>query len=529
MASTVTDKASAKIALPMGRVLSFATITAAGFLLGKVSGIVREMVVSAHFGLAGGLDAYVLAGLVPTTINNIVAGSAITAAVMPTFARYLTGERRDEFWYAASVITNIVLLITGALTVLGMLLAGPIISLLAGARPAETQELAAGMLVIMMPTLVLGAGLNMLMAMLNSVDRFTGPALIFLALNLGMIITVVLLTPYIGVYAVAWGFLIGVILQVVIQIIELRFEHPQYAWHIDWHHPALRQVLIAFVPITALAITAQINLVVDKSMAASLPEGSVSALYYADVVLGAFYMLGYSLGIAVFPNLSRMIAVNDAENTTRTVVTSLRLLIFILAPLTFLLVAFAVPSVGLIFQRGAFDVVAVNMTAQALAMYAVGLIAIAALQVLQRVFYAFADSATPFWVGVVTAVIHVALNLVLMTYWGFAGIALSTSSTAILSVVLLVLLLRGRVNGIELPGLTWYLVQCALLALVSTWPVALMFGFLHLGSGFLSYLVGVALAGMGGLLYFVLALALRMHESQMLWNTALGFVNSTRH
>src|SRR5512142_1002050 len=126
--STVTEKATAKLALPMGRVLSFATITAAGFLLGKVSGILREMVVSAHFGLMGGLDAYVLAGLVPTTINNIVAGSAITAAVMPTFARYLAGERRDEFWYAASVITNIVLLITGALTLLGMLLAGPIIS-----------------------------------------------------------------------------------------------------------------------------------------------------------------------------------------------------------------------------------------------------------------------------------------------------------------------------------------------------------------------------------------------------------------
>ena len=512
----------------MGRVLSFATITAAGFLLGKLSGILKEVVVSAHFGLAGGLDAYVLAGLVPTTINNIVAGSAITAAVMPTLARYLAAGKRGEFWYAASVITNVVLLITGALTVIGMLLAGPIISIVAGSSPASTQALATGMLVIMMPTLLLGAVLNMLMAMLNSVDRFTGPALIFLVLNLGMIATVILLTPVIGVYAVAWGFLIGVVFQVVIQMIELRREHPQYTWRIDWHHPALRQVLIAFVPITALAITAQINLVVDKSMAASLPEGSVSALYYADVVLGAFYMLGYSIGIAVFPNLSRLAAVNDTENTRRTVVTSLRLLIFILAPLTFLLIAFAAPMVGLIFERGKFDALAVQMTAQALAMYAVGLIAIAALQVLQRVFYAFADSATPFVVGALTAVAHVALNLILMRYWAHAGIALSTSITAIVAVIALIILIERRVRGIDVIKLLSFLLRCVVLALIAIVPMVWFWASLHLGDSVLAHIIGVALAGAAGIIYFILARVTRTHESEMLLQTAFGFLRRSK-
>ncbi len=521
----MTEKTTAKLALPLGRVISFASITAAGFVLGQISGLVREMVVSAQFGLSAELDAYFIARLVPTLINNIVAGSAITAAVMPVFARDLAAGRRAEFWYAASVITNFVLLVTGILTVLGMLLAAPMISILGTGLVPSTQALAATLLIIMMPTLLLSAALNMLMAMLNSVDRFLGPALIFLVLNMGIIATVLVLSPYIGVYSVALGFLIGVILQVVIQIIELRFERPRYSFKIDLHRPALKTVMVAFLPITALSIIAQINLVVDRSMASSLVSGSVGALSYADTLLGAFYMLGISLGIAVFPSLSRMAAANDLENTARTVVAALRLLVFILTPITFLLIAFGSPIIGLVLGRGRFDAGAVQMTSQALAAYAVGLIAIAALYVLQRTFYALNDNVTPFVVGTITAILHFGLNLVLMRYWAHAGIALSTSITAILSAVVLTILIARRIHHMELSGLLRFIFRCALLAAPSVLGVIWLFAAFDLGmETFNARVVGAALALIGGIIYFLLALATRTHESQVVLQTARGFL-----
>lgn len=514
----------AKLALPMGRVISFASITAGGFVLGQISGLVREMVVSAHFGLSAELDAYFIARLVPTLVNNIVAGSAITAAVMPVFARDLAAGRRVEFWYAASVITNFVLLAAGILTILGMLLAAPIISILGAGLAPSTQSLAATLLIIMMPTLLLSAALNMLMAMLNSVDRFVGPALIFLALNIGIIATVLLLSPYIGVYSVGLGFLIGVALQVVIQIIELRFERPHYSFHIDLHHPALKNVMVAFLPITALSIIAQINLVVDRSMASALVPGSVGALSYADTLLGVFYMLGISLGIAVFPSLSRMAAVNDLENTARTIAAALRLLVFILTPITFLLIAFGAPIIGLVLGRGRFDASAVQMTGQALAAYAVGLIAIAALYVLQRAFYALNDNVTPFVVGTATAILHFGLNLVLMRYWAHAGIALSTSITVILATLALTILLARRIRGIDLSGLLLFIFRCALLAAPSALGVFWLFASLNLGMAALARVVGAALALIGGIVYFLLALATRTHESQVVLQVARGFL-----
>jgi putative peptidoglycan lipid II flippase len=528
METPLAEKTTAKIVLPMGRVLSFATIMAAGFVLGKLSGIFKEMVVSANFGLSSGLDAYLLAGTVPTAINNIVAGGAITAAVMPTFARLLAEGKRDEFWSVASTITNLLLLVTGALTVLVILFASPIIELLGGGFEASTQSTAATMLIIMMPTLLLAGALNMLLAMLNSIDRFAAPALIYLALNLGIIGVVILLTPYIGVYAVAWGFLVGVALQVIIQLVELRLEHPQYSWRIDWHHPALRQVLIAFLPVTVLSIVGEVNRIADRSMASGLPEGSISALYYADSILGAFYMLGISMGVAVFPSLSRLAATNDMENTAKTVGSSLRILVFLLVPLTFLLIPFGVPTIGAILGRGKFDEAAVQLTAQAMSMYALGMVALAGMNILQRAFYALADTVTPLVVGTLAVVVHIGLNLILMREWLHAGIALSASVTAIVSTCILMMLLRRRVREIDIPGLVLFLVRCMLLAGVSTAIVVLPFALWNPPDDVTSRVIGVGLAGLGGLFYFLLALASRMPESSMLLRTALGMLRRSR-
>ena len=512
------------------RIASFTTILALGFVLGRVSGLLREMVVSAQFGLSADLDAYLLAYVVPTIINNIVAGGSITIAVMPVLSGYLANNNRAEFWRVASIITNFLLIVTGALTLLCMALASFIIAILGVGLPASTQAIAATLLVIMMPTLFLNAALNMLLAMLNALDRFTAPALIYLALNVGIILAALVLAPFIGIYAVAWGFLLGVALQTLIQLVELRREHPQYTWQIDLRHPAIRQVAVAFVPVTLLSIVAQINFVMDKAMAGSLAAGSISALSYADTINGMFYMLGVSLSIAVFPSLSRMVATNDLASTARTLTASLRMLIFVLAPLTFLLISFAAPTIGLVLGRGKFDAHAVNMTAQALAMYAIGLIAIAVMYVLQRAFYALRDNRTPFIVGAIGVAAHIALNWVLMQTMAHAGIAFSTSLTAIASALVMLALLARRLPEFLLASLGVFLLRCIALAVPSTALVAWIFSV----SGFAddttlsARVIGVTFAGVGGAIYLGLALLVRVPESGMLLQTMYGLLNKLR-
>ena len=503
--------------IAMNRVLSFATLTAAGFILGRVSGLLREMIVSARFGLSAELDAYFLAYIIPAIIDNLIAGSTIAAAVMPTFAYYLTAGKRDEFWRVASMITNLILLVAGGLTILGMIFASPIIALLAPSMAASTRGIAVTLLIIVMPTLFLSALLNMMMAALNALDRFVGPALIFLALNVGVIGTVLVLSPFIGIYSVALGFLIGVIFQVLVQFFELRAERARYSFALDLRHPIFREVGIAFLPIVLLALVMQINLLVDKSMASALPPGSIGALQYADTLLGTFYMLGTSLGIAVFPSLSRLAATNDLENTARAVATSLRLLIFILTPLTLLLMLFPVPIVGVILGRGRFDAHAIQMTADALTLYAVGLIALGAMYVLQRAFYALSSGVVPLLVGAGAVIVHIVLNLVLIPPFAHAGIALSVALTAICSALALLILFAWRVPAFKVAPILGFLARCALLSAVIVGADWVLGEVLRIESKTLTdWLIELALAGGSGVIYFLIALALKMPEAQTL-------------
>ncbi len=501
----------------MGRVLSFATITAAGFVLGRISGLLREMIVSARFGLSAELDAYFLAYTVPAIIDNVIAGSAIVAAAMPAFARYLTANQRAEFWRVASMLTNLVLIVSITLTILGMLLATPIIGAFAPKMSAPTQTLAAALLVIVMPTLFLSALLNMLTAILNSVDRFVGPALIFLVLNLGIIGTVLALSPAIGIYSLALGYLVGVVLQTLVQFFELRAERAQYAFALELRHPAFREIGKAFLPIAALAFVAQINILIDKSMASALPAGSIGALQYADTLLGTFYMLGTSLGIAVFPSLSRLAATNDLENTARTVAASLRLLIFILMPLMFLLILFPIPIVGVILGRGRFDAGAIQMTAWALAAYAVGLVGVGAIYVLQRAFYALSAGKLPLFVGIGAVAVHLSLNLILIPIFGHAGIALSVALTALGSALALMILFERRVPHFKILPIFGFALKCAGLSAVIVLADWLLSVGLRVGEQTLGdWLIALAIAGLCGLSYLGIALALQIAEAHML-------------
>jgi putative peptidoglycan lipid II flippase len=217
------------------------------------------------------------------------------------------------------------------------------------------------------------------------------------------------------------------------------------------------------------------------------------------------------------------VAANDLASTGQAVTRTTRMLIFVLAPLSWLLIAFAAPTIGLILGRGKFDVNAVELTASALGMYAIGLIALAVLGIVQRAFYALSDSLTPFVVGAATMVLHIALNLMLMQALLHAGIALSASISTIVGVVVLVGLLARRLPNVRVADLGAFLLRCGGLALVSTLVVMLSFSALQLDvTTWLGRIGGVVFAGLGAAIYFGLALAWRVPESQMVLRWGVG-------
>jgi putative peptidoglycan lipid II flippase len=212
----------------------------------------------------------------------------------------------------------------------------------------------------------------------------------------------------------------------------------------------VRQVLKLMGPRTLGLAAGQLNFIVSTVLASGLPEGSLTAYNYAfqlsQIPVG---VLGVSVAVALFPTLSRDAALGRVPEIRRQVAGSLRILVFLAAPLTAAMIVLAGPIASVFFQYGLFTERSAERTAGALVFFAIGLTGHIVVHVLTRAFYAMQDTRTP----VLWAIIAVAINVPLMVWlvgpMGVEGLALALSISALLEVVGLLWALHRRIESVE--------------------------------------------------------------------------------
>jgi putative peptidoglycan lipid II flippase len=417
--------------------------------LSRVTGYARDCLQAHYLGAGLPSDAFVIAYRIPNLLRRLVAEGAMTAAFVPTFARYMKSDDEDRMWrFAASVLWALSALLV-AIVVAGIALSPLLVRALAwgyGAEPGKV-DLTVRLNQLMWPYILLISLAALASAILNAFGSFALPAFSPVLLNLSIITCAVALRRFFPnpAYAFAIGVLVGGILQLAVQVpavLRLGFR---------WRRPVpldaagVREVGRLMLPrVFGVGIT-QINLVIDSQFATSLRSGSASFLYYAnritELTLGIF---GISLSTVLLPTLSRAAAAGDRARVLDTLATAVRLLIFITIPATLGLIVLRVPIIHVLLERGRFGPEDTAFTAGALACYSLGLLPYAAVNVLAAAFYAHRDTRTPVKVGLFTFALHLALNFALRPPLQHRGIALSTAISAFADATLLAWLLRRR-------------------------------------------------------------------------------------
>jgi putative peptidoglycan lipid II flippase len=136
--------------------------------------------------------------------------------------------------------------------------------------------------------------------------------------------------------------------------------------------------------------------------------------------------------------------------------------------------AAAEPVVAVLFQRGAFDGEAVQVTALAVTGYAAGLVGLALREPATRAFLSLGDSRTPVVLGVLGMVVNVVGDLTLGLRFGVLGLAVSTSLSLLLVAGLSLWRLRKAGQGLSLTGLRRCCTQVAVAAACAAVPTALL-------------------------------------------------------
>lgn len=442
-------------------------------VVSRITGLVRDIVVGYLFGAGTGADAFFVAYRIPNLLRRLVAEGAATAAFIPVFTGYLNSGPRAEADRVARVLFTMMALVLAAITVLGIVFAGPITALFApgfAAVPGKL-ELTIGLTRLVFPYIFCIGMVAAAMGVLNALRDFGAPAISPIVMNVVMVVATIGLAPWLGIYSLAVAVLLGGVAQVLSQLPALRRLAIPLAPLWAPRHPAVGRVGALMLPTVFGSAVYQINVLVSTMFASLLPAGSVAYLWYAERLfefpLGVFAV---ALSTAALPSFATL-AKRDLAAFRDTVAFALRLVNLIALPAAIGLALTAEPLTSVLFIRGQFTPADAAATAIAVRWYAVGLWSVACVRVLVPAFYALEDTRTP----VVTAAVAFLANLLFVmlligplpsppdSFFGqtmarvshavgivdlrHGGLALSTSLAATVNLVLLAALLGRRAGG----------------------------------------------------------------------------------
>jgi putative peptidoglycan lipid II flippase len=484
--------------------------------ISRILGFVRDTLIARVFGAGMLSDAFIVAFKIPNLLRRVSAEGAFSQAFVPILAEYKSQRSFDETKSLINRVATWLGIILVAITLLGMLAAPLIVSLIAPgfrADPAKMQ-LTVELLRITFPYIFFISLVSMAGGVLNTYNKFGIPAFTPVWLNLAMISAVLFFADYFAepIKALAWAVFIGGFLQLIFQIPFLKQIGllPKFELNPDGanHDKGVSRILKLMGPAILGVSVAQISLILNTIFASFLATGSVSWLYYADRLMEfPTGVLGVALGTILLPSLSKAYASSEHKEYSQLLDWGLRLTFILAAPAAVALAILATPLVTALFHYGKFTAIDVAMTQHALIAYSVGLLGLILVKILAPGFYARQNIKTPVKIAVFTLVATQLMNLVFVFALDLrhAGLALAIGLGACLNASLLYYHLRKA--DIYQPQAGWLMFVLKLLVALCVMGTALYFAmgdtgaWLHFGiMKRLLYISGLVL--LGGVSYF---------------------------
>jgi putative peptidoglycan lipid II flippase len=451
-----------------------ALIVAVATALSKLAGLVRQQVIAAAFGVGAAYDAYNYAYVLPGFLLILLGG--INGPFHSAMVSVLARRPRQEGAHVLAAINTLVGAALIVVTILLVLLADPLITLLGPGLTPEIHDIAVLQLRWMAPMALFAGLIGLGFGALNAADVFWLPSVSPLLSSLAVIVGIALLwwqlgssilspsTAVLGGIVLAASTTVGAILQWLIQLPALSREglnKLQLVW--DWQDPGVREVLKVMGPATLSSGMLQINVFVSLFFASGMPAAAAGLGYANLLVQTPLGLLSNALLVPLLPVYARLTAPEDRPELIARIRQGLMLSNASMLPLGALMVGLAVPIVALIYERGAFNSEAADLVGQLLLAYGIGMPAYLARDVLVRVFYALGDGVTPFrwslggiglnaffcWLfvgGPTPWAAHTLLPLNL----GAAGLVMATVAVNLITCLGLLLALQGRLGGLPL-------------------------------------------------------------------------------
>ncbi|WP_411678902.1 murein biosynthesis integral membrane protein MurJ [Clostridium thailandense] len=471
--------------------------------ISKFLGLLRDSVTAAKY-KPGDLDAFFQASNVPMVLF-IMIGAAITTTLIPLYNEKLKEGKKEAIDFICNLL-NVFIIATAVISILCIIFSRPIVELLnpgfIGAKLEFTQRLTN----ILIPTLIFNAVIYIFNAVLQSEGNFTIPSLVALPLNIITIGYLVLFGSKHGVVGLTIITFIATFAQIIPQVFAMKKVGFKYSFKVNFKDPMIIKMCVMLVPVILGTGVQQINTFIERAQATHFGEGSVEYLNYAYRVFALFVdIFVVTLSTIIYPKMAKQSASNEIGEMKKTLSDSMGMLILMILPMSFIVMAQSRPIVYILFQRGAFKEEATIETSLLLTFYAIGLLAFGMRDFVCKAYYTLKDTKTPMINSAIAMVVNIVLIFIFKRVLGLKGLALANATSMYVACGLLIYTLRRKIGSIN----GKYIFNTALKTIVASIPMVMTIRGLNIllslkYNSMLLVLIKVAISSAGGIVVFVI-------------------------
>lgn len=490
-------------------------------MLSKFLGFGRELVLGATYGATSYSDVYITAMNIPSTLFTIIGTALVTTFIPLYFENHnMGGEEKSN--YFVNNIFNIVLVLGILVSILGIIFAEPLVKIFAIGFEGEKFRLTVEFTRIMIFGGLFIALSKVMASFLQAKENFIVPGLAGIPFNIIIISSIILSVYFNNIYIMAVGTLLGMASQLLYQYPFAYKRGYKYKLLFNLKDEYVKKMVWLLGPVFIGVGVNQANSIVDRTLASTLVDGSISALNYANrlngFVMGLFIA---SIAAVIYPLLSKLSSENNEEKFTESVVKSVNSVILLVLPISVGAIVLSTPVVRVLFERGAFDARATQMTSIALVFYSLGMVSFGLRDILGKVFYSLQDTKTPMINGTIAMMLNIIFNLIFIRIMGHAGLAFGTSLSATVCILLLFRSLNKKIGYFGQDKIIKVIIKSVISAVI-------MGIVTFYTNRYLSEILGTALVGdmislfsaifIGAVVYFVLIVFMKVEEVKIATN-----------
>lgn len=427
-------------------------------IISKTVGFLREVTLSYFYGASYISDAYLISLSIPGVLFGLLA-TGVATGYIPMYTSIEEKHGLKEANRYTNNIVNILLLISVIAVLIGLIFTRSLVTIFASGFTAETMQLAINFTRITLFGIFFMSLTTIFNGFLEIKGKFIVPALMGFPLN-AIIIASIFISAKTSPLILAIGSLIAFSSQLIFMIPSIKNSDYKYKRVFKINDEHVKKMAIIALPIIIGTSVNEINIIVDKTIASNLSVGAISTLNYAKILSDSIVALFVATLVKViYPTISRMAAKGNIKGLETTVEEAINSIVILIIPATVGLMLYSYPITRLIYARGAFSNAALDMTSGALFYYSLGIFGYAMRHVLFNVFYAMQDSKTPMINGSIAVILNIILNIILSRVMGVNGLALATSISALVSVLLLFISLRIKIGYLGLKNLSYTFIK----------------------------------------------------------------------